>query len=129
MKHPSTDGYDGSNRDFLLVQSDAARRRRSRLWILAQILAAIPFLYATSIVLEMSFAQPGVGYIAPNGRSIQCEALAPGKRLAAPRCATFGSKETSPVAYVLAIASASALGALLWASTRRGRGLRLSRHQ
>lgn len=98
------------------------------MWIALQLLLLAPVMLASAVVIEMTFAEAGKGYLSETGRQIQCEALAPrGKSYNKPRCASFGSKETNPFGYVTAIVALGGLGALLWWSSRPGRGLRSSK--
>lgn len=91
-------------------------------------LVVLPFMFALSVTVEMSFALPGKGHVAPNGSYVSCEALAPrAKSYSKPRCSNFGSVETNPLGFVLALASLGALGIVVWLSCRPGRGLRWTR--
>lgn len=129
MTRPSSDpaSTDDEDRDLVVLHSDENRKARSRLWILVQVLTLMPLVYAAGVVLDMSCARPGVGYTAPNGVFVQCEALSRGRRLTPPSCARYGSKETNPVGYGIALAAMTSLGVVIWVSTRPGRGLRMSR--
>lgn len=67
-------------------------------------------------------------YVTPSGKYIACEALAPrGKATSQPRCAYFGSKETNPKGFALAIASFAILYGVMWIGSRPGRGLKFSK--
>lgn len=98
------------------------------IWIALQLLLVAPFMFSSAIVIEMTFAEAGKGYLSETGRQVQCEALAPrGKSYNKPRCASFGSKETNPLGYVAAIAVLGGFGVFMWWSSRPGRGLRWSK--
>jgi hypothetical protein len=100
------------------------------LWVTLQAGSILPFMWAAVVVIEMTFAMPGQGYRTESGNYVVCEALAArGKPYTAPRCATYGSKETNPTGYTASVALLCALSAILWATTRPGRGLRFSRRQ
>lgn len=67
------------------------------------------------------------GYLSETGNYIECEAVSPATRRGKIGCARFGSKETNPNGYVLAWIGVISFGALLWISSRSGRGLKVSR--
>jgi hypothetical protein len=97
-------------------------------WIGVQVVALIPWMLATMVTVEMVFAEPGKGYVAPSGQHVSCEALAPrGKSGSMPKCALFGSKETNPGGFALAVASFALLSGIMWISSRPGRGLKFSK--
>lgn len=88
----------------------------------------LPFMFSVVTVIEMTFAQPGKGYRSPSGVNVACEALAPrAKSYTEPRCARFGSMETNPRGFGLALVSLALLGGGMWLSCRPGRGLRFAR--
>ena len=83
---------------------------------------------AGAIAMEMTFAEPGKGYISESGQPVQCEALAPrGKSRSKPSCAYFGSMETNPQGYAVSLLALAGIGILLSWSSRPGRGLRWSK--
>lgn len=87
-----------------------------------------PKYKAAWVTIEMVFAEPGKGYAAPSGQHVTCEALAPrGKSGSKPKCALFGSKETNPAGFALAVASFVLLSGIMWISLRPGRGLKFSK--
>ena len=103
-------------------------KSRRRLWIMLQVLIIAPFMFTAMTIVEMTFAEPGGAYVAESGQKIRCEALArSGRSLGWLHCATFGSKETNPRGFLLAITTFTGLSALLWWSSRPGRGLRFSK--
>jgi hypothetical protein len=98
------------------------------LWIALQLLVIVPFVFSFTIVVEMTFAIPGGSYFVEPNKPVQCEALVIStKAYMKSHCATFGSKETNPGGYVIAVTSLSSLGIFLWVSSRPRRGLRLGR--
>jgi|SRR5471030_334994 len=98
-------------------------------WVTLQLLIIVPFGFASSIVIDMTFAKPGGSYLSDTNERVQCEALAPPRKniYSKPQCAAFGSMETNPRGYAIAVTACVSLGALLWWSSRPGRGLRASR--
>jgi hypothetical protein len=92
------------------------------------VLTFAPFMFSTMIVFEMTVAKPGGGYRTDAGQYVHCQALAMrGKSQNKPRCAYYGSKETNPRGYGIAVAALLGLGAVLWVSSRPGRGLSWSK--
>ncbi len=105
-----------------------SRDNLRRAWIALQVSLMLPFMFSVAIVLEMAFAQPGKGYRSPAGVDIACEPLAPRAKIySAPRCARFGSMETNPQGFGLALASLALLSGGMWLSCRPGCGLRFAR--
>lgn len=101
---------------------------RRKFWIAAQVSLVIPTLVALALVAEMTVAEPGKSYKSRSGQLIRCEALVrPIKRSSGPRCATFGSKETNKPGYLLAWTALAACSALLWWTSKPGRGVTISR--
>lgn len=98
------------------------KRRR---WVALQLLVIVPFMFAGSVVFEMMTAVPGGSYLSETGQHIQCEALTTRGRVnIKPDCASFGSMETNPGGFALAMTAFVSLSALLWYSSRPRRGLR-----
>jgi hypothetical protein len=113
---------------FVVLRSDRARRLRTFAWAVVQLFAALPLMFTFFTVLDMTFAIPHKGYVSVSQTYVACEALAPQyKRYSSPRCSRFGSMETNPSGYVLAIGACFTLGSFIWFSSLPGRGLRLSR--
>lgn len=93
--------------------------------IALQLLLVGPCFLASAVVIEMTFAEAGTGYLSETGQQVKCEALSPrGRSSTKPRCASFGSKETNPFGYFTAIVALGGLSTLLWWSGQPGRGLR-----
>ncbi len=91
-------------------------------------LVGLPMMFAFFTVIDMTFALPGRGFVSKENAVVWCEALAPQyKSYSPPRCSRFGSKETNPQGYAIAIGACVVMGSFLWFSSRPGRGLRLSR--
>jgi hypothetical protein len=106
----------------------SSRDRRRGAWVAFQVALVLPLMLSAGVVLEMTFARPGEGYRSASGVEKSCEALAPRyKSYTAPRCATFGSMETNPLGFGIAVASLAALGAAVWLACRPGHGLRFAR--
>lgn len=106
----------------------SSRDSRRRAWVVLQLLVVLPFMFATATVIEMGFAEPGKGFLDQSGTYVACEALAPrAKSYTQPRCARFGSMETNPAGFGVAVASFTLLAGIIWLSCRPGRGLRFSR--
>lgn len=102
-------------------------------WIVIQIALIFLFLFATTTVIEMTYATPNQGYTKESGQYVSCEALEylstrqvrSGMK---PSCASFGSMETNKLGYLYAWLSVIVLIMLLWFTSRPGRGLHFSRH-
>ena len=92
------------------------------IWTVFQILLFLPFLFLISVFVDMSFAEPGKGYIAKSGQAIKCEALAPRSK-SGQHCSAFGSKETNPIGYGLVVSSIAGVIILGWWCGRPGRGI------
>jgi hypothetical protein len=108
-----------------IVASSSRSATARKYWIALQVTLAIPFLLSMGLVIEMTFAVPGKGYHDQSGKYVACEALASRSKVSTPRrCSVFGSKETNPVGYAGALAILAATSAILFVSTRPGRGLR-----
>ena len=92
------------------------------LWMLSQLLLFLATVFLTSLFIDMSFAEPGKGYISKSGQKVRCEALAPRDKSGL-HCSVFGSKETNPVGYALVIGSLAGVILLGWWCGRPGRGI------
>lgn len=92
------------------------------LWTSIQLLLLLPFLFLVSVLIDMSLAEPGKGYIAESGQKIQCETLAPRSKSGL-RCSAFGSKEKNPAGYAIVISALAGIVLLGWWCGRPGRGI------
>ena len=105
-----------------------SRKKYKAAWIGLQLVTLVPWIVSGALTIEMTFAEPNKGYVTSAGEHVSCEALAPRSRTTSPsRCAFLGSKETNPTGFGWVLVSVAVLSGVRWASSRPGRGLKLSK--